>query len=138
MVRDTLDNLPEKKGNSEMEDRKVYKKVSTKKRIIAALVATMELGTTVFAVGKIFSIVGHSSNIPIYADMPIDKEVKEDFGFEPKLVDKFSNGYVFENGYTTNYEGIDEEGNSLEESKTIEFVYRNGKDKINLSIKKEY
>ena len=134
MVRDTLDNLPEKRGNSEMEDRKVYKKVSAKKKIIAALVATMALGTTVFAAGKILSIVGNSSNIPIYTDMPTDKEVKEDFGFEPKLVDKFSNGYVFENGYTTNYEGIDEEGSSLEKSKTIDFVYKNGKDKINLSM----
>lgn len=128
----TLNNLPDKKEIGEMENKTIYKKGSFKKRVIIAIAATFVLGTTAFAAGKIFSIASHSSNIPTYTTMPSAKQVNDDFGFNPKLVDKFDNGYTFENGYTSNNEGFDEQGNSVGKTKSLSFSYAKGDDKVGL------
>lgn len=133
-VSATLNCLPDQKENDEMENRKIYKKGSFKKRIIIALAATMILGTTVFAAGKIFSITSHGSNIPTYTTMPTVEQVKNDFGFNPKLVKEFDNGYTFANGYTINNEGLDVKGNSVGKTKSLDFTYTKGNDKLNLYI----
>lgn len=133
-VSATLNCLPDQKENGEMENRKIYKKGSFKKRIIIALAATMILGTTVFAAGKIFSITSHGSNIPTYTTIPTVEQVKKDFGFNPKLVKQFDNGYVFENGCTVNNQGLDEKGNSVGKTKKLDFTYKKEKDKLNLYI----
>lgn len=128
----TLNSLPEKKENDEMKNIKLYKRGSIKKKIIIALVATMVIGTTVFAAGKISSIYSSSSIIPTYTTMPAAEQVKNDFKFNPKLVDKFDNGYTFTDGYAVNNEGVDEQGNSVEKKKSLDFTYAKGNDKLDL------
>lgn len=135
-VSNTLNNLPDKKENGEMKNIKIYKNGSFKKRIIIAVAATCVLGTTAFAAGKLFSTVGHSSNIPTYTTMPKVEQVNNDLGFNPKLVDKFENGYIFENGYTGENEGFDEQGNSLGKTKSLHFAYKKGDDKLSLYMEK--
>lgn len=49
MVDATLSSLPQKKKNDEMKNIKLHKRGSIRKKIIIALVATMLIGTTVFA-----------------------------------------------------------------------------------------
>ncbi|BAH05401.1 hypothetical protein [Clostridium kluyveri] len=129
-VSATLNSLPDQKENDEMENRKI----SIKKKIIIALVAAMVVGTTAFATGKIFSITSHGSNIPTYTTMPTVEQVKDDFKFAPKLVKEFDNGYTFTSGYTVNNEGNDEKGNSVAKTKSLDFTYTKGKDKLNLSM----
>jgi hypothetical protein len=133
-VSATLNSLPDQKENDEMENRKIYKKGSFKKKIMIGLVAAMVLGTTVFAAGKIFSITSHGSNIPTYTTMPTTEQVKKDLGFNPKLVKEFDNGYIFANGYTTNNEGLDVNGNSVAKTKSLDFTYKKGNDKLSLSM----
>lgn len=133
-VSATLNSLPDQKENDEMENIKINKKGSFKKRVIIALVATMAIGTTVFAAGKIFSITSHGSNIPTYTTIPTVEQVKNDLGFNPKLVKEFDNGYKFANGYTTNDEGFDVKGNSVAKTKTLDFTYKKGNDKLSLSM----
>ncbi|MTK13360.1 MAG: signal peptide protein [Clostridiaceae bacterium] len=133
-VSATLNSLPDQKENDEMENRKIYKKGSFKKRIMIALVAAMVLGTTVFAAGKVFFINSHGSNIPTYTTMPTAEQVKKDFEFNPKLVKEFDNGYTFANGYTTNNEGLDVKGNSVAKTKSLDFTYKKGNDKLSLSM----
>lgn len=133
-VSNTLNNLPDKKEICEMEKKTIYKNGSLKKRIIIAIAATFVLGTTAFAAGKVFSIVGSSSNIPTYTTIPLAKQVNDDFGFNPKLVDKFKNGYIFNNGYTVNMEGLDEKGNSVGKTKSLRFAYIKGDDEVSLYI----
>ncbi|APM37678.1 hypothetical protein [Clostridium kluyveri] len=130
-VSATLNNLPDQKENGQMENRKI----SIKKKIIIAIVAAMVLGTTVFAAGKIFFINLQSSNIPTYTTMPTVEQVKYDFKFAPKLVKEFDNGYTFANGYTVNIEGNDKKGNSVAKTKSLDFTYTKGNDKLNLSMK---
>lgn len=133
-VSATLNSLPDQKENDEMENKKIYKKGSFKKKIIIALVATMVVGTTVFAAGKIFSITSHGSNIPTYTTIPTVEQVKTDLGYTPKLVKEFSNGYTFAGGYTVNNEGLDEKGNSVAKTKSLDFAYKKGNDKLSLSM----
>lgn len=133
-VSDTLNNLPDKKEYGEMENKTIFKKISFKKRVIVTLAATFVLGTTAFAAGKVFSIVGGSSNIPTYTSLPTIQQVKDDFGFSPKLVEKFNNGYTFDNGYTSNNEALDEKGNSLGKSKSLNFSYEKDNDKVMLGM----
>ncbi|WP_042274642.1 hypothetical protein [[Clostridium] dakarense] len=135
-VSDTLNNLPDQEENGEMGNRRIYKNGSLKKKVIIALASTFVLGTTAFAAGKLFSTVGSTSNIPTYTALPSVEQVNDDFGFNPKLVDKFENGYIFENGYTSNYEGLDEDGNSLGKTKALNFEYKKDKSRINLSMEK--
>lgn len=133
-VSATLNSLPDKKENDEMESVKICKKGSIKKKIMVALVATMVIGTTVFAAGKICSISSSSSNIPTYTTIPTVEQVKKDFKFNPKLVNKFDNGYTFVNGCTVNSEGTDDKGNSVAKTKSLDFTYKKGNDKISLSM----
>ncbi|MBZ9626380.1 signal peptide protein [Clostridium sp. FP2] len=133
-VNETLSSLPEKKENDEMENIKLYKRGSIRKKIIVILAATMVIGTTVFAAGKIQSINSSSSTIPTYTTIPTVKQVNNDFKFNPKLVDKFDNGYTFADGYTVNNKGIDDKGNSVKKTKSLNFKYTKGNDKLNLSM----
>lgn len=133
-VNATLSSLPEKEENDEMKSIKLYKRGSIRKKTIITLVATMVIGTTVFAAGKIYSISSSSSNIPTYTTIPTVEQVKNDFKFNPKLVDKFDNGYTFADGYTVNNEGADEKGNSVEKTKSLDFTYTKGNDKLYLSM----
>ncbi|MEL5864189.1 hypothetical protein [Clostridium cochlearium] len=131
-VSATLNSLPDQKENCEMENKKICIKGLFKKKIVAALAAVMIVGTTVFAAGKIFSITSHSSIIPTYTDIPTIEQVKKDFGFNPKLVKKFDNGYTFKSGHTVNNEALDEKGNSLEKTKSLDFTYKKGNDSLGL------
>jgi len=128
----TLSTLPQKKENDELKNIKLFKRGSIKKKIIITLVATMVMATTVFAAGKIYSIYSSSSKIPTYTKIPIAEQVKNDFKFNPKLVDKFDNGYTFTDGYAVNKEGTDEKGNSVEKKKSLDFKYTKGNDKLDL------
>ncbi|MBM7871007.1 hypothetical protein JOC70_002501 [Clostridium pascui] len=133
-VSETLNCLPDQKENGEMENKKIFNMGSFKKKVIITLAATMIIGTTVFAAGKVFFISSHGSNIPTYTNIPTVEQVKKDFGFNPKLIKEFNNGYVFENGCTVNNEGLDEKGNSVGKTKELDFTYKKGNDKLSLSM----
>lgn len=126
----TLNSLPDKKEKDEMENVKIYKKGSMKKKFIIALVATMVIGTTAFAAGKITSISSSSSSRPTYTTIPTAEQVKKDYKFNPKLVNKFDNGYTFVNGYVVDNKGTDDKGNFAGKTKSLDFDYTKGKDKL--------
>ena len=120
----TLNSLPDEREQGIMKGKMI------KSKIMVALVATMILGTTAFAGGKVISINSSSSNIPTYTKMPTAEKINNDFGFNPKLVEKFENGYAFTGGYVVNNEGKDEQGNSIMKTKSLDFDYEKGDDKI--------
>lgn len=133
-VSATLSSLPDQKEDDKMENKRIYKKGSFKKRFMIALVATMIVGTTAFAAGKISSITStsHGSKIPDYITIPTVEQVKKDFKFNPKLVNKFDNGYTFANGCIVNNQGTDDKGNSVGKTKSLDFTYTKGNDKLSL------
>jgi len=112
-VSNTLNCLPDKEEISEMNNRSMFRKIPLKRGVMIALIATLAVGTTVFASGKIASIVGSSSVIPTYYSMPSADKINKDFEFEPKLVEKFDTGYEFKSGHKVKNEIFDDKGNSL-------------------------
>lgn len=130
----TLNNLPDKEENGEMENKIKTSKVSFRKKIVVTIATVMVLGTTTLAAGKVFSILSSSSNIPTYTKMPTQEVMNNEFGFAPKTIEKFENGYEFKSGHIVNNEGLDEKGNTLSKSKNLDFVYKNGKEDITLSM----
>ncbi|MEY8764770.1 MULTISPECIES: hypothetical protein [Clostridium] len=126
-VSAALNSLPDK-----MENGKIYKKGSIKKKIIVGLVATMVIGTTVFAAGKVSSIISSSSSTPAYTTIPTAEQVRKDLKFNPKLVNKFGNGYTFVNGVIVNNKGIDNKGNFAGKTKSLDFTYAKGNDELSL------
>lgn len=133
-VSTTLNSLPDKKEIDKMENVKMFKKGSIRKKIIGALVATMVIGTTVFAAGKVTSITSSSSGKPTYTTIPTVEQVKKDFKANPKLVNKFDNGYTFVSGCIVNNKGTDDKGNFAGKTKSLDFDYTKGNDKLSLYI----
>ncbi|GAA0126400.1 hypothetical protein UT300019_23030 [Clostridium sp. CTA-19] len=133
-INTTLNSLCDEEEIDEMKVKTLYKKPSFKRRTVVALAAAMIIGTTVFAGGKIFSITSHGSNIPTYTTMPTEEKIQNDLGFNPKLVNEFSNGYTFKNGYTKTDEGLDIKGNSVAKSKSLDFDYEKDNNKLSLSM----
>ena len=54
---------------------------------------------------------------------PDESKVKEKVGFEPKYIEKFSNGFKFKTFIYSNDEIRDEKGNAIENFKSAEFSY---------------
>lgn len=133
----TLNNLPDKEENGEMENKIKTSKISFRKKIVVTIATVMVLGTTALAAGKVFSIISVTSSKPTYTEIPTQEVMKTDFGFAPKSVDEFENGYKFKSGHTVKLEGLDEKGNSLDKSKAIDFVYENGKQNFTLTMEKK-
>ncbi|WP_446899731.1 hypothetical protein ACSVC9_07600 [Clostridium sp. LBM24168] len=131
-VNATLTSLPDKRENNKMENIKVFKKGSIKKKILVGLAATMVIGTTVFAAGKISSITSHSSGIPTYTTIPTVEQVEKKLKFNPKLINNFDNGYTFVNGVIVDNEGTDDKGNFAGKTKSLDFTYTKGNDKLSL------
>ncbi|MCR1954300.1 signal peptide protein [Clostridioides mangenotii] len=135
-VSDTLFSLPDKKEISEMNNRSIFRKIPIKRGVLIALVATVAVGTTVLAGGKIASIVGSSSTIPTYFSMPSAEKINKDFNFEPKLVEKFDTGYEFKSGHKVKNEFLDKNNNSLGKQNTLDIEYEKGDDNLSLGLAK--
>lgn len=133
-VRSTLNNLPDKEENIIMAKNKKNLNIGFRKRVLVTLAATMILGTGAFAVGKLTYVTSFTSHTPTYSSIPTVTEVDEDFGFKPNLVEKFSNGYVFDKALTSNVEGNDADGNVLDKTKELDFMYKSGKNELSLSM----
>ncbi len=126
----TLNTLPEK----ENEKMALMKKKSIKRSIIFVTAIVMALGLTAFASGKLASVVSSSSSIPDYKKMPTQEEVTKEFGFSPKLVENFENGYAFSGGSIVKGNMVDNDGNSMGEFKSLDIEYVKSGDTISLSM----
>lgn len=110
------------------------KKISVKKCILIAAAAVMIIGTAAFASSKaVVTISGGSSSIPDYKTLPTQSEVKKETGFEPKLIESFSNGYTFSQGNNVNEKLTDEENGVLKKYTSLKLWYEKDGDKITLS-----
>lgn len=128
----TLAHLAEEKENGKM----INKKMSNKKKVILALAAVLVFGTTAFASGKIDSYISTSAEDGIYKTLPTVEQVDADLGFQPKLIEKFKNGYLFKEGNIINNEGVDSENNVIAKNKELNLDYINGEEKVSLFMEK--
>ena len=131
-VSATLMHLPEEKEKIEM--RKVKKEFTWKKAVVIAAAATLVLGTTAYAAGKVSSLYSTSSAIPDYTEMPSAEQVDRDLGFVPKLVETFENGFAFQDARIVKTSMGDEDGNEVGAFKELEIAYGKDGQRVNLFL----
>lgn len=109
--------------------------LNTKKRIAVLVAAViMVLGITAFAAtGVINTWYSSSSSRPDYRSLPSMEQVHSDIGYDVKLVDHFSNGYVFKDGRIVKNKLEDEDNQTIEKFKSVDFRYKKGKDEVSFA-----
>ncbi|MGI6010778.1 MAG: hypothetical protein ACOX8H_04670 [Ruminococcus sp.] len=110
-------------------------KFSWKKGIVIAAAATMVLGTTVFAAGRIVSITGSSSSEPTFTEFPTAEQVNQEIGISPKLVEDFQNGFSFQGAVVVDGALQDAEGNDAANFQSMNFNYEKDGSRVNLDVK---
>lgn len=123
----TLDGLPERKEGIFMKRKNV-----TRLLVAAAVAAVMAV--TAIAGGRMLMINGHSYHGDDYQELPAASWAESKIGAEPKLLNEFSNGYIFDHGGIVENE-IVTEGNSKSIPYTsLDFTYTNEDDRVELSM----
>lgn len=119
------------KTASASNERKLNFMKSKKRFAFIAVAATLLLGITAFATsGIVKTWSSFSSSIPDYKFLPSETQIIKDIGYEAVLIDSFENGYKFENGSILKNEFSDENENSVEKFKSVDFRYEKDGDKV--------
>lgn len=104
-------------ANDESKTRSGKRKV-----LIFALAACLLLSTTAFAAGGY--IAGwFSGSLKEYEVLPSPEQFVEDVGYEPVLLERFANGFVYEKGNVTNTDVVDEDKGPVESFRSATFSY---------------
>lgn len=111
-----------------------------KKRIaVLAAAIIMVLGITAFAAtGVISSWYSSSSAFPDYHTLPSMEQVHKDIGYDVELIGRFSNGYAFRDGRIVKNKLENEDNQTIEEFKSVDFRYRKGRDEVSFAQDRYY
>lgn len=132
-VKSTLNALPEKKEIRQMKSSKM----SFKKAAILSIAATLAIGTTVFATGKISVITQSTSSTADFHTLPTTKDLEKSCKVSCQLLETFSNGYQFKSGSYTQLNGMDDNNNKVSQAKGIDLIYQKENEKISFSLNPE-
>jgi len=122
---------------NQTKEKYFMKKTYFKKIALIAVAVICVSSVGAYAAGKLHSYVSHSSPGTIMTQLPSDKELNKDLGFVPKTADAFTNGFVFKDANISETEGLDENGNTLEQFNEISYRYiSNDGQEISLNISK--
>ncbi len=135
-----LQNIKHRVNNeiaSAEQERKLTFMKSKKRFALIAVAATLAIGITAFAASGIVKVwTGTSSAIPDYKNLPTQEQLIEDVGYSGVLIGRFENGYEFDNGSIIKNNISDENGNSVEKFKSVDFSYEKDGDRVYFSQKK--
>lgn len=123
----TLDSLPERKEGISMKRKKLTK------LLIAAAVVTV-MAATVIAGGRILSITSHSYHGNDFQELPAASWAEERIGAEPKLMERFSNGFAFDHGSIVKSEIATEGNDQTKPFTTLDLTYQKADERISLSL----
>ncbi len=119
------------------KEEKEKKYMSKKKVGVLLVAATLVLGVVVYAAsGIVTSWFSSSSALPEYTKLPTEQECIDDIGYAPVLIEKFENGYVFDDASIVNNSLKDEAGKAVEKFKSIDLRYDKNGDEILMSANK--
>lgn len=116
-------------GKRNLKERKIMLK---KRFAIAAAAAAMAVGIAAYAAsnGIISGWYSGSSSVPEYKALPTAEQCIKDAGFEPTLIESFSNGYAFSGGHIVKNNLTDENNKSIEKFKSFDFTYSKDGDSV--------
>lgn len=117
--------INKKIGSINKEEYNMKLNIAKKSRGLLIACALLVLTTgACFAATKIVDYTGClDSKFETY---PTEKQMKKEAGFVPKYVDKFKNGYAFEEAFVGEYEGKDSGNNTAVMVKSADFTYLKG------------
>ncbi len=112
-----------------VNERRSIMKITKRKMAgaIAAALAIMVMGTaTVVAAGRIkerINIPARNEREMVYSSTELLQKAGEQMGTVPKLVDTFSNGLAFKEGYIIKVQGVDENQNEVTSYPEVDVAY---------------
>lgn len=115
--------------NKEEYNMKLNIAKTSKGLLIACAVLALTTGAC-FAATKIVNYTGCLDSK--FETCPTEKQMEKEVGFVPKYVDKFENGYAFEEAFVGEYEGKDSEDNTAVMLKSADFTYLKGDAQVYL------
>ena len=123
MVNNSIDSAYSERKSSSMK--------SIKKISLIAAAAVLVLGVTVFAASGIVTSWHSSSwSTSDYKTLPTAEQCVKDVGYEPVLIDTFKNGYEFKSGSIVSNDLRNEDNNSVEKFKSVDFRYEKDGDQV--------
>lgn len=116
---------------------KTVKTLRLKKVLLIAAATILLFSITALAASIILgNREEHVSNEPSYYDVPTVSELKKDIGISAKVVDEYTNGYVFKSGYISDLTDYDTEKNLIGNYKGLHCSYENNGDTLYIGIDK--
>lgn len=120
--------------DSAYSERKERNMKSIKKISLIAAAAVLVLGISVFAANGIVTSWHSSSwSTSDYKTLPTAEQCIKDIGYEPVLIDTFENGYEFKSGTVISNDLRDEDNNSVEKFKSVDFRYEKDGDRVDFN-----
>ncbi len=125
----TLEGLPERK-----EGLSLKRKHLTKVLVAAAVIVV--LATAAIAGGRLLSVTSHSYHDDDFYELPSAAQAARTIGStgEPKMLDAFSNGYVFDHGGVSENELETESGQTVGGYRAMDLRYTKGSDEVWLDL----
>lgn len=122
---------------NQIKEKYIMKKTYFKKIALIAVAIVCISSVGAYASGKLHSYASHSYPETIMTELPSADQLNKDLGFVPKTADAFANGFTFKDARISETQGLDENGNKLEQFKELNyrFVSADGQE-INLNISK--
>ncbi len=151
LIEQALHDRAEGVSMSELEKGRIYQAISEcskeeyrmrirgKRKMIVAVAAMCLLGTMVaLGAGKVaYYSSSHNANEPDFASFADMGSAKEQTGFPVKAVEKFDNGFAFQNACVINVDAHDESGQTVDTFPELSVEYTKNGQRISLSIEKE-
>ncbi|MFR5602514.1 MAG: hypothetical protein ACLTKI_09335 [Lachnospiraceae bacterium] len=119
------------------KEQQNMRRFGKKRAVILAAAMCIFGATAVMGAGKITGwMTGTNVNQPTYTSYEQIGDAKNQLGYEPKVVEAFSEGYRFQKAYISDVNGIDENGNVLGSFEELMIDYKKGADMLSLNISK--
>lgn len=121
---------------NQTKEKYMMKKTYFKKIALIAVAIVCMSSVGAYASGKLHSYVSRDSGA-VMTELPSADQLNKELGFVPKTADAFANGFTFKDARISETQGLDENGNKLEQFNIIyyNFVSADGQE-ISLNISK--
>ena len=105
-----------------------------KKMAFVAAVAVVAVSVTAGAASTLISgWLSSSSAKPDYTSLPTAEQCQQDLGYTPTLLERFDNGYAFQDGRIVSNEAQNDNGNTVEKFKSLDMEYAKDGDIVTFS-----
>lgn len=139
--RNLKKRMADKMRNQEIETRTMRRGKSVKTRhlsgkiIAAAVVCCLMVGTASFAASKVAAYLGGSSRPHEFTSYSQLEEAENKIGYQVKSVEKFSNGYTFQEMSIDHMSAYDEDDNVIGKYLGLDMTYEKaGEDDLYINM----